>query len=44
MGATAMGVVYSATIPAVAANPSTYRELAIFGDVFERFASFFMAS
>ncbi len=36
MGATAMGVVYSATIPAVAANSSTYRELAIFGDVFER--------
>ncbi|WP_324762480.1 S41 family peptidase [Sinorhizobium meliloti] len=36
MGATAMGVVYSATMPAVAANSSTYRELAIFGDVFER--------
>ena len=36
MGATAMGVVYSAAIPAVAANSSTYRELAIFGDVFER--------
>ena len=31
MGATAMGVVYSATMPAVAANSSTYRELAIFG-------------
>lgn len=29
MGATAMGVVYSAVVPAVAANTSTYRELAI---------------
>jgi carboxyl-terminal processing protease len=36
MGATAMGVLYSAGIPAQAAGISTYKELAIFGDVFER--------
>lgn len=36
MGATAMGVIYSAGVPAQAAGPSTYKELAIFGDVFER--------
>ncbi|MDO9416723.1 S41 family peptidase [Pararhizobium sp.] len=35
-GAATMSVVYSATAPAIAANPSTYRELSIFGDVFER--------
>ncbi len=36
MGATAMSVVYSAGMPAVAAGSSTYKELSIFGDVFER--------
>ncbi|THF50246.1 S41 family peptidase [Allorhizobium terrae] len=36
MGATAMSVVYSAGVPAQAAGTSTYKELAIFGDVFER--------
>ncbi len=36
MGATAMGVIYSAGAPASAANGSTYRELSIFGEVFER--------
>lgn len=36
MGATAMSVVYSASVPAQAAGPSTYKQLAIFGDVFER--------
>jgi carboxyl-terminal processing protease len=36
MGAAATGVVYSSIVPAVAANASTYRELSIFGDVFER--------
>jgi carboxyl-terminal processing protease len=36
MGATAMSVIYSAGVPASAANGSTYRELSIFGDVFER--------
>lgn len=36
MGATAMSVVYSAGIPAQAAGTSTYRELSVFGDVFER--------
>jgi carboxyl-terminal processing protease len=36
MGAAATGLVYSSIVPAVAANPSTYRELSIFGDVFER--------
>lgn len=36
MGATAMSAVYSLTMPAVAAGASTYRELSIFGDVFER--------
>lgn len=36
MGATAMSVIYSAGVPAQAAGNSTYRELSIFGDVFER--------
>ena len=36
MGATAMSVIYSAGVPAEAANASTYKELSIFGDVFER--------
>ena len=36
MGATAMSVIYSASMPAQAAGPSTYKELSIFGDVFER--------
>ncbi|MBP1851975.1 S41 family peptidase [Rhizobium halophytocola] len=36
LGATAMSVVYSAGIPAQAAGASTYKELSIFGDVFER--------
>ena len=36
MGATAMSVIYSAGMPAVAAGSSTYKELSIFGDVFER--------
>ena len=36
MGATAMSVIYSAGAPAEAANGSTYKELSIFGDVFER--------
>ncbi len=36
MGATAMGVIYSAGAPASAANGSTYRELSIFGEFFER--------
>ena len=36
MGATAMSVIYSASIPAEAAGSSTYKELSIFGDVFER--------
>lgn len=36
MGATAMGVIYSAGVPAEAASGSTYKELSIFGDVFER--------
>ena len=36
MGATAMSVIYTATLPAEAAGSSTYRELSIFGDVFER--------
>lgn len=36
MGATAMSLVYSAGIPAQAAGASTYKELSIFGDVFER--------
>lgn len=36
MGATAMSVIYSAGMPAVAAGASTYKELSIFGDVFER--------
>jgi carboxyl-terminal processing protease len=36
MGATAMSVIYSAGVPAQAAGASTYKELSIFGDVFER--------
>ncbi|PTM96101.1 carboxyl-terminal processing protease [Mycoplana dimorpha] len=36
MGATAMSAIYSVTVPAEAAGASTYRELSIFGDVFER--------
>ncbi len=36
MGATAMSVINTATLPAEAAGASTYRELSIFGDVFER--------
>ncbi|MGF9566283.1 S41 family peptidase [Neorhizobium sp. JUb45] len=36
MGATAMSVIYSAGVPAQAAGSSTYRELSVFGDVFER--------
>ncbi|TCL73033.1 S41 family peptidase [Rhizobium sp. BK251] len=36
MGATAMSVIYSAGAPAEAAGASTYKELSIFGDVFER--------
>lgn len=36
MGATAMSVIYAASATAEAAGSSTYRELAIFGDVFER--------
>ncbi|NVP54012.1 S41 family peptidase [Mycoplana rhizolycopersici] len=36
MGATAMSAIYSVTAPAEAAGSSTYRELSIFGDVFER--------
>lgn len=39
MGATAMSVLYSAGIPAEAAGTSTYKELSIFGDVFERIRS-----
>jgi len=36
MGATAMGIVYQVGSPALAAGSETYRQLAIFGDVFER--------
>ncbi|MFD1327687.1 S41 family peptidase [Mycoplana ramosa] len=36
LGATAMSSIYSLTMPAEAAGASTYRELSIFGDVFER--------
>jgi carboxyl-terminal processing protease len=36
LGATAMTAVYSAGIPAQAAGSSTYKELSIFGEVFER--------
>lgn len=36
LGATAMSVIYSAGVPASAAGNSTYKELSIFGDVFER--------
>ncbi len=35
-GATAMSVIYSAGVPASAAGNSTYKELSVFGDVFER--------
>lgn len=36
LGATAMSVIYSAGVPASAAGNSTYKELSVFGDVFER--------
>ena len=36
MGTAATVVVYSAVVPAFAAGTSTYKELSIFGDVFER--------
>lgn len=36
MGATATAAIYSAVVPAEAAGASTYKELSIFGDVFER--------
>jgi carboxyl-terminal processing protease len=36
LGATAMSVIYSASVPASAANNATYKELSVFGDVFER--------
>lgn len=36
MGASAMSVIYAAGVPAEAAGASTYKELSIFGDVFER--------
>ena len=36
LGATATVTIYSAVVPAVAAGNSTYKELSIFGDVFER--------
>lgn len=36
LGATAMSTIYTAGVPAQAAGSSTYRELSIFGDVFER--------
>jgi carboxyl-terminal processing protease len=36
MGATAMGIVHQVGSPAIAAGSETYRQLAIFGDVFER--------
>lgn len=36
VGATAMSVIYSAGVPASAAGNSTYKELSVFGDVFER--------
>lgn len=36
MGASAMSLLYSKGIPAEAAGTSTYRELSIFGEVFER--------
>ena len=36
LGATATVGIYSAVAPAVAAGNSTYKELSIFGDVFER--------
>ena len=36
LGSTAMIGVYAAGIPANAAGSSTYKELSIFGEVFER--------
>lgn len=36
LGATAMGAVQSLSLPAEAASSQTYKELSIFGDVFER--------
>jgi carboxyl-terminal processing protease len=36
MGATGMSVIYAAGVPAEAAGASTYKELSVFGDVFER--------
>ncbi len=36
MSATAMSIIYSSVAPAEAANETTYRELAIFGEVLER--------
>jgi len=36
LGATAMGAVQSLSLPAQAAGSQTYKELSIFGDVFER--------
>ncbi len=36
MGATAMSLVYSQGIPVQAASASTYKELSVFGEVFER--------
>jgi len=36
LGATAMATIQSASVPAEAAGAETYRELSIFGDVFER--------
>jgi carboxyl-terminal processing protease len=36
MGATAMGVIHQVGSPAIAAGSETYRQLAIFGDIFER--------
>ncbi|MET3615312.1 carboxyl-terminal processing protease [Rhizobium aquaticum] len=36
LGATAMSVIYSAGVPASAAGNATYKELSVFGDVFER--------
>ena len=43
MGATAMGVIYTAVAPAEAAGTSTYKELSIFGDVFERVRAQYVA-
>ena len=36
LGATAMSVIYSAGVPASAAGNATYKQLSVFGDVFER--------